>query len=180
MKTVFIIPIMDPMPNFILLGEFNGILTISIIISIIIGSILSLFEQRIKRFIAYSSISQIGFLLVGFLGYGISLYSIQIILYFLFTYVFNLFFFIFILNFFCYRQNDIIGINYEKHLNYISDLYSLFFCSILRHQKIVRIFVGFVIIIIYVSIVFSFAGISLSLGFYGKLYIIFYLIEQKN
>ena len=86
MKTVFIIPIMDPMPNFILLGEFNGILTISIIISIIIGSILSLFEQRIKRFIAYSSISQIGFLLVGFLGYGISLYSIQIILYF-FTYI---------------------------------------------------------------------------------------------
>ena len=99
---------------------------------------------------------------------------------FLLTYVFNLFFFIFILNFFCYRQNDIIGINYEKHLNYISVLYSLFFRSILRHQKIVRIFVGFVIIIIYVSIVFSFAGIPPLLGFYGKLYIIFYLIEQKN
>ena len=45
--------------------RFSSLLTLSAIISLLVGSILGLVQHRIKRLLAYSSISHIGYMLIG-------------------------------------------------------------------------------------------------------------------
>jgi NADH-quinone oxidoreductase subunit N len=61
----------------------------------VFGGVNAVFEQNLKRFIAYSSINQIGFLIIGLLGFESSIFSLQIYIYFLFVYILNIGIFLF-------------------------------------------------------------------------------------
>jgi len=54
--------------------------------SIVIGSISALFQKRLKRLIAYSTIGHTGFILLSFVS--ISPSSIQALVFYLFVYLF--------------------------------------------------------------------------------------------
>jgi NADH:ubiquinone oxidoreductase subunit 2 (subunit N) len=56
----------------------------------LIGGFNAIYEQKIKRFIAYSSINQIGFLFIGLLGTKSSIQGIEAFIYFFGTYIVNL------------------------------------------------------------------------------------------
>jgi NADH-quinone oxidoreductase subunit N len=130
LKYIFIIPISVNTLNYIFLVDFDGLLMLFTILSITIGGINAITEQHIKRFLAYSSINQIGFSLLLFLGYSNSIFSLQIYLYFIFTYCLNISSFILILGIFIYKLNFLLNISTIQlnnfNLNYLSDLKTLF------------------------------------------------------
>ena len=82
-KSIFFINTLNSVINYIILNEIETFILFVIVLSMIIGGINALFEQKIKRFLAYSSINQIGFLFIGLLGYDSSFYGIQAFLYFI-------------------------------------------------------------------------------------------------
>jgi NADH:ubiquinone oxidoreductase subunit 2 (subunit N) len=90
LKSVFTVSMLNFYSNYFLMNEIELLILFVIILSMLIGGINAIFEQKLKKFIAYSSINQIGFLLIGFLGFNSSLFGIQAFFYFLFVYAFNL------------------------------------------------------------------------------------------
>ena len=136
LKSIFTISALNFYSNYFLMSEFELLLIFVIFLSMFVGGINAIFEQKIKKFIAYSSINQIGFLLIGFLGLNSSLFGIQSFFYFICVYSFNLSFFFFLL--FWYSTNYISSINIKQslnffkpdfiihELNYISDLKNFF------------------------------------------------------
>jgi NADH-quinone oxidoreductase subunit N len=123
----------------------------------IVGAFFALVESRIKRFIAYSSINQIGFLLIGLIlntEQGILASLIFLTLY-IFT---NLGFFILFLN----THDEKI----THPLIYLTDLKN--FAKYNRGLTIPL-----------VIILFSMAGIPPLAGFFGKLYLLLNAFEEK-
>lgn len=49
---------------------FGPIVSICAFGSLIVGSLGALVQKKIKRFVAYTSINQVGFLLIGFVSYS--------------------------------------------------------------------------------------------------------------
>jgi len=119
------------------------------ILSIIIGTFGALYQVKIKKLLAYSAISHVGFLLIGFAAYNI-------------TGFFALFFYIIAyilisLNFFGIILN-LRKIDNNLKLKKINEYVLLF-----KSNKILAI--NFSIIL------FSIAGVPPLLGFFSKLYI---------
>jgi NADH-quinone oxidoreductase subunit N len=54
----------------IVVKDWSSILTILIILSLLIGNIVAIAQSNIKRMLAYSTISHISFLLMGFISFG--------------------------------------------------------------------------------------------------------------
>lgn len=186
-KYIFILPINNIHLNFFLLNEFDLILSIVIFFSIIFGGVNAMFEQRIKRFIAYSSINQIGFLLISFLGFNSSIFGIQAFFYFLITYVLNLSFFLICITWYLYKLNIFIQTNINQQeniqkfdLNYLSDFKYIFIYlqkspNFFNHLKDISIFFW----LSFILTVFSMAGIPPLLGFYGKFYLLLYAFSYN-
>ena len=128
------------------------------LISIIFGSIMSLYQIKIKRLLAYSAITHMGFILIS-----LSLFSIEGLEAFL------MYFFIYILlslNIFSiilvFRSNP----NFFKVRNIIE------FSSMLKSN--------FFLAIVFALNLLSFAGVPPLSGFFGKFFIYKLLIDNHN
>ena len=126
--------------------------------SILVGILLALYELKLRRLLAFSAISHVGYILLAFSSF--SLYGMDLFLIYLFVYVIT------IVNIFCI----LLFVRLERfffELKYFVELALLpkvnFFLSVM------------------VSIVLlSFAGVPPFAGFFGKLYIFISLLEFRN
>jgi NADH-quinone oxidoreductase subunit N len=133
------------------------ILTFCAILSLIIGSLGALFQTSIKRFLAYSTITHVGFMLVG-LSTG-SLIGLSSSLLYLFVYIsLNLGFFIILVGVRKGRS--------KKELVTINDLVVLS-----QSNPVLGFFVTLNL--------FSMAGIPPLIGFYSKFLILFSAVYSK-
>jgi NADH-quinone oxidoreductase subunit N len=140
---------------FNVLTFFQPIFIVVSIGSIIVGSFGALKQVRIKRFLAYTSITQVGFILLG--AVSGSLLGLLASIMYLFLYVLmNLIFFSIFLN--------IEHIIFRKNIVYLSDLYSLSLYNkeIAQHLSLT---------------ILSMAGLPPLGGFVGKLFLYFAVIE---
>jgi NADH-quinone oxidoreductase subunit N len=121
----------------------------------VVGSFTALKQVRIKRFLAYTSVSQVGFIFLGISSgnvLGLSASLMYLILYI----VMNLLFFTIFLN--------IEHVILKKHIVYLSDLYGLscYTNEIGKHLALT---------------ILSMAGLPPLGGFIGKLFLYFAIIE---
>jgi NADH-quinone oxidoreductase subunit N len=123
----------------------------------IFGALYALVEKRLRKFFAYSSINQMGFLLMGLVGGVVQTIEASII--FLIIYIVtNLVLFIILLN--------TADLRTQRPLVYLSDLKSFAKSNTLYT-------VSFAILI------FSMAGIPPLAGFFGKYFLFLSVFEQK-
>ena len=119
------------------------------LVSMILGSVGALYQKRIKRFMVYSGIANVGYILIG-LASGITESMIGLILYLIIYVVMTIAFFAFVLG----TQN----IKNSKLNTYISDLTNLG-----KVNPMLAFTVTF--------IMFSFLGLPPLAGFFGKMYL---------
>lgn len=142
---------------FNILFVVQPILVFATLGSMFVGTFGALKQVRIKRFIAYASISQVGFILLGVSTCSLS-GLIASIVYLLIYVVMSLIFFILLLN-----TEHIVT---KKNIIYLSELY----CFSIYSPKFAK----------YLAVVlFSMAGIPPLGGFIGKLFIYVVAIEAK-
>jgi NADH-quinone oxidoreductase subunit N len=122
-----------------------------------VGTFGALKQVRIKRFIAYASISQVGFILLGMSACSLS-GLIASVIYLAIYVVMSLVFFIIILN-----TEHVVT---KKNIIYLSELY----CFSLYSPKFAKYLV---------VVLFSMAGIPPLGGFIGKLFIYIVAINSK-
>ena len=135
---------------------WNYIIWLSSFFSMLWGGVAALTEKKIKRFMAYSSINQMGFLLIG-LACG-TFEGLRATLLFLIIYIImNIGFFIFFL-----LTRNIIN---NKSMIYLTD-----FNYAARHNW------NYTIIL--VIILFSMAGIPPLGGFFGKYFLLFHAFSM--
>jgi NADH-quinone oxidoreductase subunit N len=142
---------------FNLLSIFSFLILLCSFFSIFLGSILALYQVKIKRFLAYSAIVHMGYILLPIsLGTYASMY---VAFYYLFVYVLvsiNIFTIFLIM----YKEKgvpvrNIVDISYISHSN--------FFLAVLFSLAILSV-----------------AGIPPLAGFFGKIYVFSFLIETGN
>lgn len=125
--------------------------------SMLFGALYAAFEKNLKKFLAYSSINQMGFLLMGLVGGTIS--SIQASIFYLFIYIImNLGLFIILLSTYEVYTN--------RSLTYLTDLHYL-----AKNNAVYSVTL--------VIVLFSMAGIPPLGGFFAK-YFVFLEIFQQN
>tara|TARA_Y100000590_G_C15736977_1_gene1018923 strand:- start:1020 stop:2471 length:1452 start_codon:yes stop_codon:yes gene_type:complete len=133
------------------------ILYIVSIASMILGSIAAINQLNIKRLLAYSSISHLGFLLIGVLTANqIGIKSIQL---YLFIYLFNL-----LGVFIC-----LLSLKNKKNGFFLEDIRN--FSGLLKKNSFLSISLAIFL--------FSLAGLPPLSGFFGKLYILISAVESK-
>ncbi|QCI23721.1 NADH-quinone oxidoreductase subunit N [Buchnera aphidicola (Macrosiphoniella sanborni)] len=135
------------------------ILLLTIIFSILFGNLMAMFQNNIRRLFAYSSISQLGYLLIIFLvsnkNYFFSLEASAIYLY---SYLFSNIAFFGIINL-------ITNANKTNHADLIESYQGLFWS-----QPLLSIILTLVLL--------SLSGIPMTLGFIGKFYILSIIIKE--
>src|SRR5690242_14827878 len=115
----------------------------------VFGSLYALVETRIRKFLAYSSINQMGFLLIGLIGGVVQ--TIQASLIFLIIYVItNLVLFLLLLNTYC--------LNTKQPMLYLIELHFL-----AKNNPIYSIAIAIFAL--------SMAGIPPLAGFFGKYFL---------
>jgi len=100
-RGVFFIPSLSNCLNQLLYTELDFVVLIVCLCSMFIGGFHAVYEQILKRFLAYSSINQIGFLFIGLLGFTKPLFGAQSYIYFLGVYAPNLGSLFFLLSIIC-------------------------------------------------------------------------------
>lgn len=137
----------------------KNILLISSILSLIIGTVVGLAQIKIKRLLAYSTISHIGFML---LALAISTeQSIDSFLFYLIQYILtnlNIFLILIGISYYLNRKR-------QEDIKYIKDLQGLFFANPLLSLTL--------------SIsLFSMAGIPPLMGFFSKQFVLYSALDQ--
>jgi NADH-quinone oxidoreductase subunit N len=159
----------------------------------LVGGLNAIYEQKLKRFIAYSSINQIGFLFIGLLGTNSSIQGIQAFIYFFITYIINLTLFLNLIIYYTkykyfvynYETNSIFDKKKLINLTYITDFQKLFkieFYKIMQKKSFIIIKQNnepTVYFILFAIVLFSLAGIPPLIGFFGKFYILLYAFKLK-
>jgi len=143
---------------FVTLFTWKQLLIVSSILSVTIGTLGALYQVKLKRLLAYSAISNIGFMLLGFSNLsidGIFAMSFYIIVYMIIS--LNLFSIILIL------RKRINNLKFKK----INELILLFKSNT-------------AVAVIFSLILFSIAGIPPLMGFYSKFYIFLSIIKDQN
>ena len=143
----------------------KNLLLISSIISLIIGSVVGLAQNRIKRLLAYSTISHIGYILLALGIYTEQ--SIDSFIFYLIQYIItnlNIFLIIIALSYIINKSinNDK---TYFKDIRYISEFKGLFYSNPL-------ISLSFSICL------FSIAGIPPLIGFFSKQFVLYSAIQS--
>lgn len=135
---------------------FQSILICCSILSLFIGTFGAIYQYKLKRFLAYSAISNIGYFLLSFITCNVEgLYSFLV---YLLIYLVNLFIFFLILCSIRKRNNLlIVDINDLKILKETNPIMAFLFCINL----------------------FSMAGVPPLAGFYGKFYVFLNLINSE-
>jgi NADH-quinone oxidoreductase subunit N len=194
LKGIFFISFLNSNLNQLLCFELEFLILFVCLCSIIVGGIHAIFEQNIKRFLAYSSVNQIGFLLIGLLGFNSSIYGAQAFLYFIYVYVLNLFcLFTFIGILLAVEKTNIASKNYKTQTlqSYYSKTFNFVFLR--DFQKLLNIIfdlgyfckdksisiINFTFSFFFILILFSLAGIPPLAGFFGKFYILLYAFKLK-
>lgn len=136
----------------------NNILMACAVLSLTVGAITGLYQQKLKRLLAYSTILNMGYVLIGLVSFSID--GLQALFFYLFIYLFtNIGVFTLILAIKELRNNQLYS------LVYITDLQKL------RNQPLIAF--SFIIMIA------SFAGFPPLAGFFAKLYIFFSAIALQ-
>lgn len=136
---------------------FSTLFFICGFLSLFIGIFNAMYQYKIKRFLAYSSISTVGFVLISFSTMTFDGFFGG--LYFIFTYLFSVALIFFIL------------LNIRK--NNLKEFNELFELSLLNnYNPILLLFICFIFL--------SFAGIPPLIGFFGKFFIFFSLLNSFN
>lgn len=125
------------------------------ILSMIIGSLAALQQKKIKRLLAYSSITHVGFILIGFTSNILN--NIPFILLYIIIYI--------IMNINLWTSYLSLNINH-KPIKYLTDLANIFTINKLMA-------------IIIILNVFSLAGIPPMAGFFSKFFIFFAAIKNN-
>lgn len=125
------------------------------ILSMLIGSLAALQQKKIKRLLAYSSISHVGFIFIGFTSNILN--NIPFILLYIIIYI--------IMNINLWTSYLSLNINH-KPIKYLTDLANIFTINKL-------------IAIIIILNIFSLAGIPPMAGFFSKFFIFFSAIKNN-
>ena len=168
--TAFLVIIVGPVLNFKLfvflktllpVFELNSLIFGGLIccglLSIIIGSLNAFVQPRIKRFLAYTGITHLGYILVSF-GTGTYLGFFASFFYLIFYILTNCIFFSMLL--LAKRSSGLT-------LIYVSQLKSIF------NEN-------FLMLIFFLIPIFSFAGFPPFAGFFSKFFVLFALIDLKK
>lgn len=147
------------------LNTIKFLLLISSLFSLIIGTVVGLTQIKIKRLLAYSTISHIGFILLA-----LSINSVQSIDSFIFYILqytltnLNTFLILIAIGY-IFNNNILINKGSEKDINYISELKGLFFSN-----PILSISLTICLL--------SMAGTPPFLGFFSKQFVLYSAIES--
>ena len=140
-----------------------GVLIFCALVSMTVGAITGLYQQKLKRLLAYSTILNMGYVLIGLISFSID--GLQSVFFYLLVYLFtNIGVFTLILAIKQLRGTSVTDRGVQG-LVYITDLQKL------RNQPLLAF--SFVIIIA------SFAGFPPLAGFFAKLYIFFSAIALQ-
>lgn len=151
---------------FILISKLSFILIFSGLCSILFGTIFAIQQVRIKRFIIYSSIAQIGFIIIALGNYTFS--SLISIYFFLFTYLLTSTLIWGKISLFYFFQTKIkIFFKYTTKPIYFSNFSNLFKFNNTWAFSFIIIF-------------FSLAGVPPLIGFFAKAFILFTLIKSES
>jgi NADH-ubiquinone oxidoreductase chain 2 len=147
--------------------EIKHLLLISALLSLIIGTVVGLSQIRIKRLLAYSTISHVGFILIALAINSAS--SIEALYFYIIQYsLTNLNVFLILLAFgYVINKNNLINNNLiNSDVQFISQLKGQFF-----HNPILSI--SFTICL------FSMAGVPPLIGFFSKYYVLYTAIDSQ-
>ena len=126
--------------------------------SILVGILLALYELKLRRLLAFSAISHVGYILLAFSSF--SLYGLDLFFIYLFVYIITIVNMFSILLFFRFER-------FFFELKYLVEL------ALLPKSN-------FFLAVVVAIVLLSFAGIPPFAGFFGKLYIFISLLEFHN
>jgi len=136
---------------------FSTLFFICGFLSLFIGIFNAMYQYKIKRFLAYSSITTVGFVLISFSTLTFDGFFGG--LYFVFSYLFSIALFFFLI------------LNIRKiNLKEFNELFELSLLS--NNNPVLLLFICFIFL--------SFAGIPPLIGFFGKFFIFFSLLNSFN
>jgi NADH-ubiquinone oxidoreductase chain 2 len=147
--------------------EIKYLLLLSALFSLIIGTVVGLSQIRIKRLLAYSTISHVGFILIALAINSAS--SIEALYFYMFQYsLTNLNVFLILLAFgYVINKNNLINNNLiSSDINFISQLKGQFF-----HNPFLSISLTVCL--------FSMAGVPPLIGFFSKYYVLYSAIDSQ-
>ena len=171
---IFLLEIVHYTSNFLLTYQFTwtSSLLLSSLLSLIIGTIVGLAQTRIKRLLAYSTISHIGFILLA-LAINTE-QSIDSFIFYILQYSItnlNIFLIIMALGFIIHKEGIKI---YSNSNNLFLFDYDIRFLSTFKGQIVNNPILSFSLIIC----LFSMAGIPPFLGFFSKQFVLLSAVES--
>lgn len=144
----------------------KNIFLISSILSLIIGTVVGLAQIKIKRLLAYSTISHIGFMLLA-LAINTE-QSIDSFLFYLIQYIItnlNIFLILLAISYYYFNNIQVLPMQGEKDVKYITDLQGLFYAN------------PFLSLSLSLSL-FSMAGIPPFVGFFSKQFVLYSALDS--